>query len=77
VPAGHGGWRRGAGSGGGDSAGGGAAMSRTEATCLITVTLLFGSAAFVVALYGDGFLAALFALISGIPFISYLVIHHG
>jgi hypothetical protein len=52
-------------------------MSRTEATCLMAVTLLFGSAAFVVALYGDGFLAALFALISGIPFISYLVIHHG
>jgi hypothetical protein len=52
-------------------------MSRTEATCLMAVTLFFGSVAFAVALYGDGFLASLFALISGIPFISYLVIHHG
>jgi hypothetical protein len=42
----------------------------------MAVTPLFGSVAFVVALYGDGFLAALFALISGIPFISYLMIHH-
>jgi hypothetical protein len=52
-------------------------MSQLDATCLMAVTLFFGSAAFVVALYGDGFLASLFALISGIPFISYLVIHYG
>jgi hypothetical protein len=43
----------------------------------MAVTLFFGSAAFVIALHGNGFLASLFALISGIPFISYLVIDHG
>jgi len=52
-------------------------MSRTEATCLMAVTLFFGSAAFAVALYGHPFFASLFALISGIPFLVYLVIHYG
>jgi hypothetical protein len=43
----------------------------------MAVTLFFGSAAFVIAIHVNPHLASLFALISGIPFISYLVIHHG